>query len=77
MGKILIIFMLFFFACNNTQPDLPTVRLGPLENFFSGADCHYQIVEIDSCEYIYVMNSNASWGSHKGNCKFCAERVKR
>lgn len=35
-----------------------------------------EIITIDSCEYIYVGNGNASWGSHKGNCKFCTERNK-
>lgn len=33
-----------------------------------------EVVEIDSCEYIYVPNGNGSWGAHKGNCKFCAQR---
>jgi hypothetical protein len=33
-----------------------------------------EVVEIDSCEYIYVPNGNASWGAHKGNCKFCLAR---
>ncbi len=36
-----------------------------------------EIMTIDSCEYIYIPNGNASWGSHKGNCKFCAERSKK
>lgn len=39
----------------------------------------YQIVEIDSCEYIYL--TRRPWGSemaiaHKGNCKYCEERRK-
>ena len=29
----------------------------------------YSIYIIDSCEYIVFHNGNASWGSHKGNCK--------
>lgn len=33
-----------------------------------------QVQEIDSCEYIFVPNGSASWGAHKGNCKFCAKR---
>jgi hypothetical protein len=33
-----------------------------------------KVYEIDSCEYIYFPNGNASWGAHKGNCKFCAQR---
>lgn len=32
-----------------------------------------KIFTIDSCEYIRV---GSSWGSHKGNCKFCIERNK-
>ena len=35
----------------------------------------YISVVIDSCEY--VMNSGVSRMSHKGNCKFCAERRKK
>lgn len=33
-----------------------------------------EVVTIDSCEYVYFSNGNASWGSHKGNCKFCLAR---
>lgn len=29
----------------------------------------YSIYIIDSCEYIVFHNGNATWGSHKGNCK--------
>lgn len=29
----------------------------------------------DSCEYVFVGLDNASWGSHKGNCKYCASRA--
>jgi hypothetical protein len=42
---------------------------------------NYQIVEIDSCEYL-IGRDNGSYNggyflSHKGNCKFCAERSKK
>lgn len=33
---------------------------------------------IDSCEYIGDISSSSSktnWATHKGNCKFCAERA--
>jgi hypothetical protein len=36
-----------------------------------------KIFVIDSCEYIKIEGGNATWGSHKGNCKFCAERSKK
>ena len=39
-----------------------------------------KIVVIDSCEYIktysYGISNNYNY-SHKGNCKFCAERLKK
>jgi hypothetical protein len=37
-----------------------------------------KIYTIDSCEYIgTIYGSNADVLSHKGNCKFCAERSKK
>lgn len=38
------------------------------------------VITIDSCEYLYIENSEFSDGgslSHKGNCKYCAERHKK
>ena len=40
-------------------------------------DRHVKIFVIDDCEYIYVLDGSGSWGSHKGNCKFCLERSKK
>lgn len=38
----------------------------------------FVVVEIDSCEYIGTSSSyNRDLFSHKGNCKFCAERRKQ
>lgn len=39
----------------------------------------YQVIVIDSCEYIAAKAPFGDYGwvmSHKGNCKFCAERNK-
>ena len=37
-----------------------------------------KIYVIDSCEYIgYINGCNADWCTHKGNCKYCTERVNR
>jgi len=42
---------------------------------------NYQIMEIDSCEYIIGRDNGGYNGgyflSHKGNCKFCVERSKK
>jgi len=35
------------------------------------------IVEVDSCEYLLGEWGNATVLTHKGNCKFCAERSKK
>ena len=38
----------------------------------------YSIIEIESCEYIEVSEMNGYYSlTHKGNCKFCAERIKK
>lgn len=39
----------------------------------------YDVIEIDSCEYIIVLSETYAWRtvtsiSHKGNCKYCKER---
>ena len=34
-----------------------------------------EIVAIDGCEYLFGDWANATVLSHKGNCKFCAERA--
>lgn len=42
----------------------------------NGADITIYI--IDSCEYIgYIHKSNADYLTHKGNCKYCAQRNKK
>lgn len=42
----------------------------------------YDVIEIDSCEYIMVQSETYSWKkvtsiAHKGNCKYCLERRKQ
>jgi hypothetical protein len=70
MGKILVIFVLFFLTCDTDYSGRSLTEIEPW------GKSPYQTIVIDSCEYVYVFNGNASWGSHKGNCKFCAERLK-
>lgn len=40
----------------------------------------WEVIEIDSCEYIYMHsafgNGHAGFLSHKGNCKYCEQRRK-
>ena len=59
-----------FYGCEgNVEQKLTPYRLS------GGMDV--EIVIIDSCEYIKINGGNATWGSHKGNCKFCTERSKK
>ena len=36
-----------------------------------------QILTIDSCEYVWCRLGYAGGLTHKGNCKYCAERAKQ
>lgn len=86
MYKILIILFLIFIALlvafrdfkYDLDPNKKYVKLKYYSNSSCEASfCEYETVVLDSCEYVYVTAGPASWGSHKGNCKFCAERSKR
>jgi hypothetical protein len=35
-----------------------------------------QIIEVDGCEYVWISGFRGAGLSHKGNCKFCAERLR-
>ena len=37
----------------------------------------FSIIEIDSCEYLIRSTQYYGFMSHKGNCKYCAERRKK
>lgn len=37
---------------------------------------HWEVIEIDSCEYIYGKRGYSSVLVHKGNCKYCEKRKK-
>lgn len=55
-----------FFGCGNG------------ENSINNGKTKYKIVVIDSCEYIeYNGYQRGYLFSHKGNCKYCAERNRR
>jgi hypothetical protein len=66
---VLLVAVIFYGCEGNVEQKSTPYRLS------GGVDV--QIVVIDSCEYIKINGGNATWGSHKGNCKFCAERSKK
>lgn len=42
-------------------------------------ESEFKIIVVDSCEYIYSYEGvdEGALFTHKGNCKFCAERSKK
>ena len=66
---VLLVAVIFCSCEGNVEQKSTAYRL-------SGGDA-VEIVIIDSCEYIKTNSGNATWGSHKGNCKFCAKRSKK
>ena len=67
--KKLILLALTFVICGCDEKE-PQILKDNIVNIH-GWDC--KVIEIDSCEYIqggYML-------SHKGNCKYCAERRKK
>lgn len=41
------------------------------------SDEEFTIITIDSCEYLLACYDRSRMITHKGNCKFCAERSKK
>jgi hypothetical protein len=46
----------------------------PIKDTYNGSNI--QVMTIDSCEYLFA-NLDIRSLTHKGNCKFCAERSKK
>ena len=57
-----------FFGCERN------VKQNSIPHQF-GFDVDVEIVTLDGCEYIKVNNGAETWGSHKGNCKYCLKRL--
>lgn len=80
MKNLLILIITIFALCscieNNTQTRRSNQECSKVTSNFGNT---YNIVEIDSCEYL-VKHSNTHFGhdvisiTHKGNCKYCRER---
>lgn len=58
----LLILCILFSSCvkNTTENTIDVIK-------FNGE--YLQVVEIDSCEYLYLGGGNGSLLTHKGNCK--------
>lgn len=67
-----LLVVVFLIGCEKDKTKSEVIKQEVKEEFYGQK---IEIVVIDSCEYLYVSNGNASWGSHKGNCKFCLKRL--
>jgi hypothetical protein len=57
---------------------LATMMVGCEEKGYKGGSVDgFDIVIVDSCEYIISTYAHGGIMAHKGNCRFCAERNKR
>jgi len=74
MKKLILPLLLLSLASCNITPS-------PANETSTTTNGDYTIKVIDSCEYIEydggLMDSRVYTLTHKGNCKFCAERNKR
>lgn len=70
MKKLVLLLALAFVMCGCVRYDHVHGCIGREELYNP-----YYIVIIDSCEYIKVMYVDGL--THKGNCKYCAERRKK
>ena len=84
MKKILILTAILFAmaSCNEPTVDTNIYHEGERTNDVYSIDGVYlRTVVIDSCEYLIGCDCHGYNGygyfSHKGNCKYCAERRKR
>lgn len=66
---ILVIMVLSSCKGSNVKTETTTYRVDGL--------IPVDVLTIDSCEYIRITSGNSTWGSHKGNCKFCLKRNKK
>lgn len=82
MKKILLIPVLFLLACHSQVAENTERQAVALEKIAASdtnpinIDNEVSIIVIDSCEYIRFEAYNKGSICHKGNCKFCKDRLK-
>lgn len=62
--------LLALISCNERNVEGEVTKYKVSKNRVTPLD----IVVIDSCEYFFSEDSNDSFLTHKGNCKFCRRR---
>ena len=67
-GFLIIIAVLMLAACNTTRKGRTT------ENVDGSA---FDVIVVDSCEYLIGDCGYSGYMAHKGNCKYCEQRRKK
>ena len=65
---ILLVSCCLFVSCETN------VKQTHIKDKYRGSE--FVILEVDSCEYIMISNNSRSL-THKGNCKYCKERLEK
>ena len=71
MNKILILLLATMCSCGQEKQTIE--KTYPIS--YNGVS-DLKLVNIDSCEYLYGEWGNATVLTHKGNCKYCTQRIK-
>lgn len=78
---VLLVAVIFCGCCNNSDTRLvlntKTFDIVWSDNNGSQQEEQFTVIEIDSCEYLTGQYDRSRFLTHKGNCKFCAERSKK
>jgi hypothetical protein len=74
----ILLVMCCFFSCSVSTSENKKATASNIVVKNHGVKSHgIQILTIDSCEYVWVKNGYGAGLTHKGNCKYCAERARR
>ena len=65
---LIIIALLMLTACNETR------KTKTIDNVSGTA---FDVIEVDSCEYVIGSFGYKGYMAHKGNCKYCEQRRKK
>ena len=68
MNKILILLLATMCSCGQEKQTI--------EKTYPMGYGDLKLINIDSCEYLYGEWGSATVLTHKGNCKYCTQRIK-
>ena len=63
-----IVAVLMLTACNETTKTRTTENIDGTT---------FDVIEVDSCEYLVATRGYYGYMAHKGNCKYCEQRRKK